>query len=95
MDLIWDDLKCENSDAARKHMLELWDWLAELSGNRQLLRLYKSSAYGLFYRIPGEFYYSLYADENAERHLRDLTTAIRQGEAIAAEQAIEALTKVP
>lgn len=95
LERIGDDLRDENFADARKRMLQLWDWLAQLTGNRQPQRMYKSSAYGLFYRIPAEFFFSLRADKNSEQRLLALVTAIKSNDAIAAELAIEALVWVP
>ncbi|WP_416445406.1 GntR family transcriptional regulator [Leucobacter sp. HNU] len=89
------DLIASDFAAARDRVFAIWEGLAAETGNGQLQRMYRDAVYGLFYKIPPQFFVKLYDAEAMRQQLAKLVVAVRDGDAIAAELATEALYQLP
>lgn len=80
---------------ARRTVLGMWNLLATQSGNDLLRKVYTDTAAGLMFKLPGEYFTSMFVGEELELLMDDLDAAIAGGESVAAELATEKLFKLP
>ncbi|WP_053387319.1 GntR family transcriptional regulator [Leucobacter japonicus] len=80
---------------ARRTVLGMWNLLAAQCGNSLLLKVYTDTAAGLMFKLPGEYFTSMFAGAELEALMDDLDAAIAGGESVAAELATEKLFKLP
>ncbi|WP_075205180.1 GntR family transcriptional regulator [Leucobacter musarum] len=88
-------LRDEAFTQARRTVLGMWNLLAAQCGNELLHKVYTDTAAGLMFKLPGEYFISMFVGEELERLLDELDAAIASGESVSAELATEKIFKLP
>lgn len=89
------DMVASDFASARDRIFEIWSGLAEVTGNRQLQRVYRDAVHGLFYKVPPQFFVKIYDEQGMRQQLANLVVAVKTGDAVGAELATEALYQIP
>lgn len=77
--------------SAREEVYALWTVLAELARNRHLLRVFRDSFAGLFFRLPVDHFAQTVDRAQVLEHQRALVEAVADRAPVAAEQAVRAI----
>lgn len=80
---------------ARDRAYEICDLVAELARNEHLLHMYRGASAGFFHKLPVEVFLQQAEPSVLQGHLDALADAVRDGDGVAAELAVEEMYRVP